>query len=221
MYKKTILPIIICLFLMPGKGVAQNFIQESVGKSNKKVKKNSSKGGLFIPRSEWIGKKIIFLPKEKSFQEFGYQNIYSGKRGLRRLNNAHYKKLVGKTATIISIKYDDRVGDEVMAMKLPNDKKIYAIFFSTTIDGIAFLRDLKIAQQKFLGDTLYYVGTVQNHIGCKRDKKDSLGLCTYNAKTDQWGEVPISKFEPLKVINIVAGFNHTFPVRFVLKKNRW
>jgi len=68
--KRTLLFSFLILFLSTDILYAQDFIQEDIGDSKKEENPIDS---LYIPVDDWVGKEVIFLPKSKALQEFGYR----------------------------------------------------------------------------------------------------------------------------------------------------
>jgi len=205
--REKILLLIFFMLISNGTAISQDFIQESIGKTNKEIEEANPEDSLFIPLNNWIGEKVIFLPKSKSLQRYGYK-IYNSKKDLYR-DPISYDILVGKIATIKSIDQNNEKG--IITFELSNGEKYYTAIFGNTVDDVVLLNDLKVARDKFLGKTIWYTGGSRYH-------GSSRILMTYNEETGKLKEeIFVSSVEPLKVINVVASWDHTRPIRFVME----
>ena len=99
---------------------------------------------------------------------------------------------------------------QTMTLELENGKKYYTNVMDGTVSDIALINDIKIARERYLGKTLWYMGNY-------RGEAFDLVINTYNSENDEFGEVQVSKLQPLTVENIVAGWGDNRPVRFILE----
>ncbi len=163
----------------------------SVGKTVKHKNTIPKQAFDFLPISEWIGERFIFLPKYKSGQQLGYQSF-----------GVNYHKYVGRIAKVISISESDYSPKVIFKME-DNGKKISAtVSYSECINGIALVADIDSARSRWLNKTLWF-------------KKNELS--EYDERKDEIFIVEIMKCSPVKVIDIVVGWFSDRPVRFILR----
>jgi hypothetical protein len=183
---------------------AQNpYIQEgSIG--TQKVEKDTSqrRAFAFIPIEEWIGEKFIFLPRKRSLKDNVYESFTggTGKNG-----NPTYQECVGRIGTIIEAAGPGRFRAVYkIVMKMDDNGQMYtARSLFSSISGIALLADMDSARARWIGKTLWYASFVIN---------------TFNAEKGEEGFIQLKKkYVPLKVIDIVAGWEEQCPVRFILR----
>lgn len=203
--KRTLLLSFLILFLSTDILYAQDFIQEDVGDSKKEENPIDS---LYIPVEDWVGKEVIILPKSKALQEFGYK--VSNRKSQVSSESTDYNELVGKIATVIEIEGASSDYFQAMTLELENGKKYYTNVLNGNVSDIALLDDIKIARERYLEKTLWYMGNY-------RGETFDLVINTYNSENNEFGEVKVSKLQPLTVKNIVAGWGDNRPVRFILE----
>lgn len=192
-----IMVITLLVFLISTPVLANDYIQEgSIGTVEKKQSINQ-KDFNFIPVENWKGLEFIFLPQPKMLQEYGYQDFYKKND---KYYNADYDKYVGKIIEVISVEEDDswRVTFKVKE----TDEKLIAKALMDSVDDIGFLPDIKKAKEKWLKKTLW----------AKVPR-----LSVYDASKGEHNDLPIKKYSPVKVKNIVAGFSNYAPVKFILE----
>jgi hypothetical protein len=86
---------------------------------------------------------------------------------------------------------------------MDDDGQIYtARVILDTVGGIAPLADINNARLKYLGKTLCRIRG---------------SILTYNHKTEKFGTVNFKRYAPVKVVNVVAGWDDMSPVRFILQ----
>jgi hypothetical protein len=108
-----------------------------------------------LPVPRWDGRKFIFLPKSKKLQEYGYSEL-DNENGPSR--HPIYKECVGKIATVELL--ED--GPEYKVAFHMRDGTGYTWSGHNEdpgIGGIALLRDIKLARNNWVGETLW----LKNH----------------------------------------------------------
>jgi len=211
--KKSILIILIFTVFQASLAFAGSpYIRKSIGKEEKKdsIIKQDKKDLEVIeekdlfpyrPVSSWEGERFIFLPIEKKWQDFGYGGDFydvDGKK-LRRLN---YNEYVGRIAKVTSVDLEKKQ----VKLKIEDNSKILILTYSGDNACMIFLAlasDIDNARKKWLGKTLLY--------------NTALYPKTYKDRNGLKGHVPVNKNTPLKIIDIVSGWNNTCPVRFIFK----
>ncbi|MDQ3283546.1 MAG: hypothetical protein M3Q69_19260 [Acidobacteriota bacterium] len=160
--------------------------QGSVG-PNKAAPTAKAATDLRMP-TEWAGERFIVLPSLKKNRHYGTPTA-------EYIDDASE----GKTFTIEQ--FDTNTG--VIVFKDPHTgKRALASFEDGAVPGIAPVRDIEYAREKWMGKTLWL---------------KTAALQTYDAEKDELGVFAVAKLTPVTVTNIVAGFSNRAPVRFVVK----
>lgn len=151
------------------------------------------------PLKSWIGERFVFLPKpaKESFSPV-YGHFQAGEDLYR---HPEYEDYVGKMVEAVRVR---RLHDrwEVEFEVLDSRAKLVATTWSGGISGIAPVRDISAAREKWLGKTLWY----------RKERMSSYPET--KGKTDR---IRVKPGTPVKVVDIVPGSNHNAPVRFILK----
>jgi hypothetical protein len=187
MKMNLLIVLIFILLLQVGTIFAQNpYIQEgSIGKQKEQA---VSKGDFpFRPVEKWVGEKFIFLSRPKSRQEYGYQRF---KGGTGRYGQPTYEECVGRIGTII------KATNREITIKMDDNGQIYtAMVILDTVDGLVSLADIDNARVKYLGRTLWRIRG---------------SILTYNHKTEKYGTVDFKQYSPVRVVDIVVGWEIYF-----------
>jgi hypothetical protein len=151
--------------------------------------------------SELVGERFIFMPKQTSLQEYGYQfyEIFNKSVSLP------YQDYVGKIVKVLAVTPSKHKIEELWEVYLQvegTDEKLMADAYRETIKDLANLQDIDDARAQYLGKTLRYT-------------KSALGR--YNAVTDKRDLFFIPRDSLVKVTAIVASWDESAPVRFVVK----
>jgi len=202
--KKSVLILLTFLLFQANAAFGDSpYIRKSVGKFKKKDKKEivvNKEKDLFPcrPVSSWVGERLIFLPMKKSLQR-DYDGFLYDENGQRLLLD--YNKFVGRIAQVISVDQEFNV-----KLKMENNSKIIILRCfkdDACVENIALAADIDNARKKWLGKTLF--------------NRSILTLNIYNVNTGIRGYFEVKKNTPLKVIDIVAGWEWFRPVRFILQ----
>lgn len=198
--KKSILIILIFTVIQASFAFAGSpYIRKSTG--NEDLEVNEEKDLFpYRPVSSWEGEPFIFLPKEKSDQRYGYSFFYD--ENDKKLSPLNYNEYVGRIAQVISVDQEKKR----IKLKMEDNSKILILTYSgdnACMICLALASDIDNARKKWLGKTLLY--------------NTALYPSTYNERNGLKGHVPVNKNTPLKIIDIVAGWKNTRPVRFIFK----
>lgn len=169
---------------------------QSVGSTTKTEEPSGKLYGPLNYRSfaAAINEKFIFLPMSSSLQKYGYDHLCKKKDSFS--GHPGYKDNVGKILTLTAVDNDwAELTDE-------KGKKLYANINLGSIEGIGPVADIDSARIMYLNKTLWI-------------KKDYLNV--YDAAKDDFAEEKVTKLQPVKVVEIVAGFHNFAPVRFVVE----
>ena len=190
------LSLLIFLSFLVSTALAENPYLCKISKSQ--VAPENGDSSLFHPISSWVGERFVFLPKQKALQRFGYQDIQIGEDLYK---HPTYNEYVGRIAKVVSAKVIYNHWDVELVME-DNGQRISATARSEDIEGIAPVADIRGAHDRWLGKTLWYRKT---------------WIETYDKDAGETRSVHLKKNSRVKVINIIAGWNHRTPVRFVLQ----
>ena len=163
----------------------------SVGKKVIKEDTLSRSAFAFIPISNWVGERFIFLPKHKDLQQYGYQSFH-----------VDYDKYVGRIAKVISIDKSDFLYKVTLKMEDDGAELTATADYSETINGLAPIADIDSARSRWLNKTLW---------------SKQRELSTYDEEKNELQSVMLRRYSPVKVIDIVAGWYDHKPVRFILQ----
>ena len=166
--------------------------------SKSQVATENGDSSLFLPISSWVGKRFVFLPIQIAFQRFGYQDFHIGDD---LYTHPTYNEYVGRIAKVISSKKVYNHWDVELEME-DNGQKVSATARSGDISGIALVADILGAHNRWLAKTLWL-------------RKTWIDI--YDEDTGEISSFHIEKNTPVKVINIMTGWNHRTPVRFFLQ----
>jgi hypothetical protein len=148
----------------------------------------------FHPILAWSGKRFIFLPRPKSSET----SIYDDFTG-RLLP----EKYAGRVAKVLSV--TDLGGRALVEFEMESDgERLRARSYlnKESIKGIALVDDLENARNHWKGKMVWSKGSM---------------ISSYNPQTDLLSTLHIKKCSPLKVIDVVAGWDEEKPVRFELE----
>lgn len=159
--------------------------------------KSDPTGFMTRPISEWVGLKFIFLPQRKMFQKFGYQSLHKPGEGGKSLPYDAYKNRIAVVTKVTPFSY----GHFVELLLDGSQEKVVAEAYGDTITALGPFDDLEKARAKYKGKTLWTRKT----------------LNTYNEELDEQGVSVLSKYIPVKVIDVVPGWDAHQPIRFLLK----
>jgi TonB family protein len=151
----------------------------------------------YIPFDEWLGKRVIFLPKPAGLRQFGYQ-FFQGGSGQFGLPT--YAEAAGKIGRIVAVE-GGQFPKVVIELEGPGPRYVGTVY-SGTLSDIAFLDEIDQARKELTGKTLWTLGS-------------ELG--TYDETSGSFGSVKVKKFSPLKVVDVVVGWFSDNPIRLILR----
>lgn len=166
--------------------------------ANRRVKKDTN--GLFIPISEWVGKKFILLEKTKVFRKFGYELYLSPQLSNSTLpvdpgislknHRLKYSPFCKKIVTVTSVEKDNQGEYLVTFIEDKSKLKLYGKTKDGIIEGLAMVSDLQVAQKRWMGKTVF----------CRRRYVD-----IYDSLKSNFTSIKVPISEPLKVIAVRWG----------------
>ncbi len=147
--------------------------------------------------TECIGQQFICLPKPVRLQPFGYSNLRTRKGPL---NGVGYNDYALQFLTLAGFEDDYAVFINIRS------KKIYCRFSgdisNTKLESVAPVAEIDSARSLYLGKTLWV-------------KQDFM--YKYDPDTDRLSKMPITKWSPVTVVEVLAGFFEYEPVMFTLE----
>ncbi len=182
----------ICFATAAAQETRQNITAEK--KSDSKPVEAAPTLFPFHPINAWAGKRFIFLPKPKSSSSGTYEDFG------RTVSHAKY---AGRTARVISA--SDFNGRAHVEFEMEDDgEKLRAASFvnKESIRGLALADDIENARRQWAGKTLWI---------------KALMISSYDEQTDALTMIRVRKFSPLKVVDVVPGWDEEKPVRFMLE----
>ncbi len=182
--------------------LAQNpYIREgSIGTQKSEKDTSEREAFTFLPIESWVGEKFIFLPRRKGLQKYGYRSF---KGGGGKYGCPTYEECVGRIGTVVEVFGTGDILD-VILIKMTDNNQVYSGEATLgSIPDIMPIADLDSARARWLGKTLWY---------------KTFHLSTYNEESDEEGSIWLErKYVPVKVIDIVAGWDDDSPVRFIIR----
>ena len=152
------------------------------------------------PVIKWVGERLVFLPIE-TCQEYGYMSVFSTKD--KSVNYLPYREYVGRTAKVTKV---EPCAYDLELVLEDTGEKVYGTVSYGVIKDMALVADIENARALYVGKTLWTEETVHT--------------CTEDGYIERTGEEELNTplgFFPVKVINVVAGWDAEKPVRFVVQ----
>lgn len=177
---------------------AQYVREGSIGRTTHEEPSDQWAKFKFLPVDEWVGKRIIFLPKQKSSRMFAYHD-FTGGRGL--LGAPTYEQVAGKIAIVLGFR-QGMLGPEVVVQVQKTGEQFAGRVTFGEVEDIAFLDEIDLARAELVGKTLWIL---------------SRELLTWDEEKDTLGSVRVKKFSPVKVTDVVVGFLNESPIRLILE----
>jgi hypothetical protein len=148
----------------------------------------------YVPINSWVGQRFVFLPGPKG-SENGIYDEFSGK-----LARGRYQ---GRIAKVISVNdFSGRVHLEFVMEDTQEHLRARTLPHKESLRGIALIDDISNARNQWVGKTLWCV---------------LPRLSTYDERSDLTGSITVKRYSPLKVVDIVSGWDEEKPVRFLLE----
>jgi hypothetical protein len=188
----------------PHAGAARTFAQDKNSsytvagtKGDESKKENDAPAGTLFPYrpiTGWVGQRFVFLSGPKVAEESTYDDFPG------RLTHKQYQ---GRIAKVVSV--EDFGGKFHLTFEMEDTKdpvRAYAPPPRGTVRGIALVEDIEKARSEWAGKTLR----------CKQRM-----IFSYDEGKDVVGSLLITPLSPVKVIDVVPGWDEEKPVRFLLE----
>ncbi|MDX2497056.1 MAG: hypothetical protein QNL11_04045 [Desulfobacterales bacterium] len=178
------------------------YIRNSIGESSKTKGKDSFP---CVPVSSWVGERFLFAPREKYLQGYGYQELRFNDEGFgsRTLN---YDEYVGRIAVLKSVFLPYSISLWEITFEMEDNSEKLVLKYVTECPRLKHLIPIRVldkARNKWKGKTLWL--------------KEKTTLGTYDEESGKYDSFLGEKHSSVKVIDVVAGWNNSRPVRFILK----
>ncbi len=148
----------------------------------------------FHPINSWTGKRFIFLPKPKSSQSGSYED-FSGA--------VSHQKYAGRAARVVSVSdFNGRAHIEFEMEDNGERLRAFTVARKESIKGMALADDIETARQQWAGKTLWI---------------KTMMISSYDEQRDALTMLRVRKYAPLKVVDVVAGWDEEKPARFALE----
>jgi hypothetical protein len=165
-----------------------------------------------------VGERIIFLPKRLSMQHYGYQS-FSG--GTGQFGHPTYAEAVGRIGLITKVSDNSYSGR--ITVQMEDNNQIYVGSGTDSIDGIAIVSEIDHARKEYLGKTLWlkrtYLETYNESKELSEETSFPKMVTIQDLKKADLDKIKLKKYSPVKVIDVVAGWNNDNPIRFILRTN--
>jgi hypothetical protein len=186
------------------------------GSIGKQKSAEPAAGPVYRPLEKLVGERVIFLPQRISMQHYGYQ-AFSGGQG--QFGHPSYEEAVGRIGKITEV--SDSAYSGKITIQMEDNDQIYLGSGRDSIDGIGIVSEIDDARSKYIGKTLWFKKT---RIETYDEKKDELEktdvpkkLTIDDVRKMDSEKVKLKKYSPVKVIDVVAGWYHDQPIRFILR----
>ena len=188
------------LLLTPGLAQESHLRRESPDKTKSHpevtlAEPTASAAFPFRPMRSWMGERFVFLPKPKLLPPDAPYEDFNGKVTLR--------KYVGRIAQVTSV--SESAGWVYLEFEMEDDGarlRARTFPYKESIKGLVRLDDLNQARAVWAGQTLW-----------SREGR----IFTYDEQADIVSALSIKRCAPVKVTDVVAGWDEEKPIRLLLQ----
>jgi hypothetical protein len=148
----------------------------------------------YHPIGSWVGKRFIFLPKPKGSESGTYEDFSRA---------VTHQKYAGRVARVVSA--DDSGASAYIEFVMEDDGerlRVFTVANKESIRGMALLDDIENARKQWAGKTVW--GKI-------------LMISSYDEQSGAITMTQVKKFGPLKVVDVVPGWDEEKPARFKLE----
>jgi hypothetical protein len=183
---------ICCAVVMAQPENRQNIIPEK--KSESKTVEAAPELFPYQPIGSWAGKRFIFLPKPKGSESGTYEDF----------NRAiTHKKYAGRVARVVTANNSGVSAYIEFEMVDDGERlRVFTVANKESVRGMALLDDIENARKQWAGKTLW---------------GKMLMISSYDEQSGAITMTPVKKFGPLKVVDVVPGWDEEKPVRIKLE----
>jgi hypothetical protein len=148
----------------------------------------------YHPIGSWAGKRFIFLPKPKGSESGTYEDF-------SRL--VTHQKYAGRVARVVSA--NDSGASAFIEFQMEDDGerlRVFTVANKESVRGMALLDDIENARKQWAGKTVW---------------GKMLMISSYDEQSGAIAMTTVKKFGPLKVVDVVPGWDEEKPARFKLE----
>jgi hypothetical protein len=148
----------------------------------------------YHPIRSWVGKRFIFLPKPKGSESGTYEDFSRA---------VTHQKYAGRVARVVSA--DDSGASAYIEFEMEGSGerlRVFTVANKESVRGMALLDDIENAGKQWAGKTVW---------------SKMLIISSYDEQSGAITMTPVKKFGPLKVVDVVPGWDEEKPVRFKLE----
>ena len=148
----------------------------------------------YHPIGSWVGKRFIFLPKPKGSESGTYEDFS---------RSVTHQKYAGRVARVVSA--NDSSASAYIEFEMEDDGerlRVFTVANKESVRGMALLDDIENARKQWAGKTVW---------------GKMLMISSYDEQSGAIGMTAIKKFGPLKVVDVVPGWDEEKPARFKLE----
>jgi hypothetical protein len=148
----------------------------------------------YHPIGSWVGKRFIFLPKPKGSESGTYEDF-------SRL--VTHQKYAGRVARVVSA--NDSGASAFIEFQMEDDGerlRVFTVANKESVRGMALLDDIENARKQWAGKTVW---------------GKMLMISSYDEQSGAITMTVVKKFGPLKVVDVVPGWDEEKPARFKLE----
>ena len=148
----------------------------------------------YHPIGSWVGKRFIFLPKPKGSESGTYEDFSRA---------VTHQKYAGRVARVVSA--DATGASAYIEFEMEDDGerlRVFTVANKESVRGMALLDDIENARKQWAGKTVW---------------SKMLMISSYDEQSGAITMTPVKKFGPLKVVDVVPGWDEEKPARFKLE----
>jgi hypothetical protein len=148
----------------------------------------------YHPIGSWVGKRFTFLPKPKGSESGTYEDF-------SRL--VTHQKYAGRVARVVSA--NDSGASAYIEFEMEDDGerlRVFTVANKESVRGMALLEDIENARKQWAGKTVW---------------GKMLMISSYDEQSGAITMTAVKKFGPLKVVDVVPGWDEEKPARFKLE----
>jgi hypothetical protein len=176
---------------------AQRYVRESIGTAKKAPIDGPSLYNM--PVAQWVGEKLVFMPKARMLQEFGYKLV----------EPEQPYEVVGTVVTISTV--TQTPDGYTLELATEDGRRLTSRLLNVLLDDISVsefapVRDIEWARQRWLGKQVWL-----------RPSPYRVELMIYDAAIDELDSIEVKNLSAVTVTDVVASDEEHAPVRLVMR----
>jgi hypothetical protein len=148
----------------------------------------------YHPIGSWVGKRFIFLPRPKGAESGTYEDFSRA---------VTHQKYSGRVARVVSA--DDSGASAYIEFEMEDNGerlRVFTVANKESVRGMALLDDIENARKQWAGKTVW---------------GKMLMISSYDEQSGAITMTQVKKFGPIKVVDVVPGWDEEKPARFKLE----